>query len=322
MVAKISGGSAGSCQGLAEYLEKEQQGQWFDVRRDDLQASQVVQHIDANKRNLGQQDTKFYQVIISPSERELAHIGNDAEKLKAYTRDVMDGYAQNFGKGIKSEDLVWYAKIEYNRHYSHQDRPVQTGEVERGQPKAGHTMHVHVIVSRTENLDRFRESQQAGTLDRKNPLKLSPATNHRATAKGAVRGGFDRVGFKVATEQQFDRRFNYERPLQETFSYANTMAHGDQAQRLAARQALRQQEQASRQGQEARQQQRPQQPLTVMPTPEGTSTRQVKPVEPLTPIEARPTLDDAKKDLMRTLLEKIDETPQQSQRLRPGGLHL
>lgn len=324
MVAKISGGSVGSCKGLAEYLEKEQRGQWFGHDRDELQAPQVVQHIDANKRNLGQQDTKFYQIIISPSDRELTHMGADPEKLKAYTRDVMQGYAENFGKGIKSNDLVWYAKIEHSRHHSHQDRQVQTGQVERGQVKAGDNTHVHIIVSRTEDLARFKTSQQTGEINRKHPLKLSPATNHRDTSQGAVKGGFDRVGFKVATEQRFDQRFSYDRPLKETFTHANTLANGDQAQRLAARQAERQDEaqRLARQPEAARQQHRQQesQRQPVVSPDQSVKPRlpEPTPAEP-GPTERGPKLSDPQKELIRTLLEKIDEPSQRGQRLRPNG---
>ncbi|WP_461117763.1 DUF5712 family protein, partial [Spirosoma jeollabukense] len=71
MVAKISGGSGGSCRGLAEYLEKETQGQWFSHDQTQLPMPDVVASIDANKKNLGQQEEKYYQVILSPSQREL-----------------------------------------------------------------------------------------------------------------------------------------------------------------------------------------------------------------------------------------------------------
>lgn len=242
MVAKISGGSGGSCRGLAEYLEKEVKGEWFTHDQAQLNVFTVVASIDTNKKNLGQQEEKYYQVILSPSQRELTHIGSDKAKLEAYARSVMEGYAQNFGKGIESKDLVWYAKIEQGRSHSHQDRAVQVGEIAKGQAKEGPQTHVHIIVSRTENLTRYQERKQAGELDRKNPLKLSPATHHRNTSQGAVKGGFDRTAFKQAAEQAFDRQFSYDRPLTETFLYANVMDKGSNVERLAMRQAAQQQE--------------------------------------------------------------------------------
>ncbi|MFC5413157.1 DUF5712 family protein [Larkinella bovis] len=243
MVAKVSAGSGGSCRGLAEYLEKEQPGQWFDQTRQDLPVRPVIDDLDGNKRNLGKEEAKFYQVVFSPSQSELRHLGNDPSQLQAYTRSMMEAYAGHFGKGIESRDLVWYAKIEHTRHYNHKDRPVQLGDVPRGQAKAGDQMHVHVLVSRTENLARYQARKQSGEISRKNPLKLSPVTNHRGTQRGAVQGGFDRSAFKTLAEQVYDRQFGYQRPLTETFAYANTMAHGDKEDRVDLRHRARQQQQ-------------------------------------------------------------------------------
>ena len=241
MVAKVASSGKGSSAGLVNYLEKQERGNWFSEDKSGFVASEVTASLDDNKKNLGKEDDKFYQVVLCPSENELAHIGNDKEKLRDYTRAAMEQYAANFGKGVESKDLVWYAKIEQERTFSHRDRSVQQQEQNGGEKKEGPQTHVHIIVSRTENLDRFQERKQTGEIDRKNPLKLSPATNHRDTGKGAVKGGFDRVAFKEATERQFDQQFKYDRPLAETFRYANTMQKGDQAERLIMRQEARNQ---------------------------------------------------------------------------------
>ena len=238
MVVKVSGGSAGSCGGLVNYLEKQERGQWFSQERDGLRAGEVTPAIDGNKRNLGRDDEKFYQVIIGPSKEELKHIGDDPAKLREYTREVMNEYARNFGKGIEGKDLVWFAKIEKERTHTHSDRAVQTGEESKGRKKEGEQTHVHVIVSRTENLNQFKAQQQAGQMERKHPLKLSPATNHRATEKGAVKGGFDRTNFIRASEQQFDKQFSYERKQTETFDYSRNQQHGTQAERVAEKLAV------------------------------------------------------------------------------------
>jgi hypothetical protein len=238
MVVKVSGGSAGSCGGLVNYLEKQERGQWFSQKRDGMRAGEVTPIIDQNKRNLGRDDEKFYQLIIGPSREELKHIGDDPAKLRDYTREVMNEYARNFGKGIEGKDLVWFAKIEKERTHTHSDRAVQTGEELKGRKKEGEQTHVHVIVSRTENLSQFKAQQQAGQMERKHPLKLSPATNHRATEKGAVKGGFDRTNFIRASERQFDQKFSYERKPTETFEYSRTQQHGTQAERVAEKLAV------------------------------------------------------------------------------------
>jgi hypothetical protein len=253
MVAKVASSGKGSSAGLINYLEKQERGNWFSEDQNGLVASEVTASLDDNRKNLGRDDDKFYQVVLCPSENELVHIGNDKEKLREYTRSAMEQYAANFGKSIESKDLVWYAKIEQERTHSHRDRSVQQQEQNEGEKKEGPQTHVHIIVSRTENLERFQERKQAGEIDRKNPLKLSPATNHRDTDKGAVKGGFNRVAFKEAAEKQFDQQFNYDRSLTETFRYANTMQKGDQAERLAMRQEVRKESEIPKQIKEQRQ---------------------------------------------------------------------
>lgn len=227
MMTKIGAGGSGSCGGLVEYLEKEQVGLWFDQQREHLAGQQVLAGIDSNKRNLGREDAKYYQVILAPSQAELAHIGSDPAKLHAFTRATMEEYAANFGKGIESRDLVWFAKVEHSRSFDYTDRAVQLGEQPKGTAKTGDQTHIHVIVSRTENLSQYVEGKKSGLHERKNPYHLSPLTNHKATTKGPVVGGFERNGFSQRTEQSFDRAFGYERKLSESFRFLHCMKYGD-----------------------------------------------------------------------------------------------
>jgi hypothetical protein len=86
---------------------------------------------------------------------------NQAQALKEYIRQaLMPAYAANFNKGLGAEDILYFAKVQYERNR-------ETGQAD---------LHAHILVSRK---------------DISNKLKLSPATNHRGTQKGAVRGGFD-----------------------------------------------------------------------------------------------------------------------------------
>ncbi|MFD2574603.1 DUF5712 family protein [Spirosoma soli] len=252
MMTKIPSGGAGSCGGLVEYLEKEVAGLWFDRQQELLAGHQVVVEIDQNKKNLGRQDDKYYQLILAPSQAELAHIGSDPEKLQAFTRAAMEQYAQNFGKGIESKDLVWFAKVEHSRSYDHTDRIVQLGEQERGVPKAGDQTHIHVLVSRTENLKQYREGKENGQHERKNPYHLSPKTNHKATTKGPVVGGFERNAFSQRVEQTFDQEFGYERPLTQSFQFLHCMKYGDElAKEKMQRQALQEAQKRVQQPQDA-----------------------------------------------------------------------
>jgi hypothetical protein len=72
-------------------------------------------------------------------------------------------------------------------------------------------IHCHLIVSRK---------------DQSNKKKLSPLTNHKSTKKGVIKGGFDRTNLFQQAEVGFDKLFAYQRDLQETFLYCNTMKNG------------------------------------------------------------------------------------------------
>jgi hypothetical protein len=167
--------NAGSSVALVNYLQHEdlkrmQQGQapepFFNQDRDHIRSQEVIYQLDHNKAQLGKADAKFYAISVSPSEKELRHLGEtkagQSQALKDYIRqELMPAYAANFRKGLGASDILYYAKV-------HHERPRKTGRED---------MHAHIIVSRK---------------DMANKLKLSPATNHRGTQKGAVRGGFDR----------------------------------------------------------------------------------------------------------------------------------
>ena len=235
ITSSSTGSNAGSCGQLVEYLEKENNLKaehkaelWFNQGRDDLRAYEVRQGIDSNTAKLKQHEAKYYLVNISPSQKELAHLGNDPQKLKAYARGVMAEYAANFQKGLGPDDVKWYGKVEYNRGYKWTDEQVKQGLHQRGEPKAGHQMHVQIIVSRK---------------DMANQRLLSPLTNHRGQGKSAEHGHkfgqFNRVEFKQRCEQVFDTQLAYRRDLEESFRYQNTMSHGTTQEKAAMSLELR-----------------------------------------------------------------------------------
>jgi len=228
ITASSSGSNAGSCGQLVEYLEKEnnlkpeQKAElWFNQERDDLRPYEVRQGIDTNTAKLKQSEAKFYLVNISPSQKELQHIGNDPQKLKEYARGVMAEYAANFQKGLGPDDVKWYGKVEYNRGYKWTDLEVKHGLNQRGEAKAGNQMHVQIIVSRK---------------DSHNQRLLSPMTNHRGQGKseahGQKFGQFNRVAFKERSEVAFDTQMGYHRELEESFRYQNTMSNGTVQERV------------------------------------------------------------------------------------------
>ncbi|MDC1900546.1 mobilization protein BtgB, partial [Bacteroides uniformis] len=200
MNVKIQGGgngtyaNTGSCVAVTNYLQHEdlermKKGEevqpFFNQFRDYVSSREVTFKIDNNKAKLSQTDAKFYVITVSPSEKELRCMGRTpqerAEALQWYIRqDVMRNYAEGFGKGLRSDDVEYYAKIHFNRD----------GDSDSD-------MHAHIIVSRK---------------DRSNTKKLSPKTNHTGKKNcGNVKGGFDRTDFFRKCESSFDRRMGFDR---------------------------------------------------------------------------------------------------------------
>lgn len=207
--------NAGSSRKFANYLEHEdmkrmEQGIYtegfFNLADDNIYKSQVTKDIDSNIGQLLKTDAKFYAIHISPSEKELRAMGNteqeQAEAMKRYIREVViPEYAKNFNKGLSAEDIKFYGKIHFDRDRSNNEL----------------NMHCHLIVSRK---------------DQSNKKKLSPLTNHKNTQKGTVKGGFDRKNLFQQAEQGFDRLFNHNRQLIESFEYYNTMKNGSIPEQL------------------------------------------------------------------------------------------
>ena len=211
--------NAGSSRRLASYLEHEDMERiekgvytegFFNLTEENLYKSQVIKDINNNKAQLLKTDAKFYAIHVSPSKQELKVMGNteqeQAEAMKRYIREVViPEYAKNFNKGLSTEDIKFYGKIHFNR-----DRPDNENN-----------MHCHLIVSRK---------------DQSNKIKLSPLTNHKNTKKGTVKGGFDRTALFQNVEEGFDRLFNYDRQLPETFEYYNIMKNGSITDQLKMQQ--------------------------------------------------------------------------------------
>lgn len=224
------GNNKGSCKALVNYLCKENEGKpavdqehFFSHSNDNINRAHVINSIDSNISKLGKTDSKFFMVTLNFSEKEIRHLGNDPKKIRAYSREVMESYARNFNKGLRSADLVWYAKIEYKRSYKGFEKEVLNGSVKAGQLKPGLNTHVHLVISRK---------------DRTQKLKLSPMTNHRRSSSGVIKSGFDRVNFKVECERCFDQMFHYKREHGEFLIVANTLKNGTREQKTHVRQAI------------------------------------------------------------------------------------
>lgn len=206
------GDNKGSCAALATYLEHEDQERLEEgkdimpfLTPDGIEVTkgEVIDKIDRNHKHLGKDDYKFYSIIVSPSPEEIKAMGEtEAEQYESglkLMREISDNYAQSFNREeIKTaSDLILFWKFHFTRG--------DNGDLQ---------FHLHGIVS--------RNSVNMGGRN----LKLSPMTTHRATDKGPVKGGFDRKAFFRKSEKLFDKLFDYDRKVAETFDYNNAMAHG------------------------------------------------------------------------------------------------
>ncbi|NVM64192.1 hypothetical protein FHW88_002520 [Mucilaginibacter sp. SG538B] len=223
----------GSSAGLVNYLEKENRihqkqepEYWFNGQQIRIEPYQVMHSVDGNVAKLGKDDAKFFLVNISPSQKEIRFLKEQygeqgaKEQMKGFAVRVMDAYAKNFNRdGVHSnEDLLWFAKLENYRYYSQNDPEVKQGLKERGDRKEGEQMHVQVIVSRKDII---------------NKIKLSPMNTSRGrnAAHSKKMGQFDRVAFKQSGESLFDSMFGFDRQLKDTMAYANVQKNGELSQR-------------------------------------------------------------------------------------------
>ncbi len=175
--------NCGSCSKTVSYLGHEARAQsiFFNQDRNDVTADEVRDSIDSNAKGLRKQQEKFYSLVLSPSDAELRHIGNDPVKLQVYTRQAMDNYAQNAtlrdGSKLAPSELVWFATI-------HEQRTEKEGG-QKGATKSGLHQHVHVLISAQ---DRSQE--------------------HRINPKGR-KGRFTFKDWQVENGKTFQRMFGY-----------------------------------------------------------------------------------------------------------------
>jgi hypothetical protein len=225
----------GSSNGLVHYLDKENRADkekqpelWFNQERSNIASFDAMQALDNNVAKLMKTDAKFFLINISPSQKEIAFLKEKygeqgaKEHLKAYAIKIMDEYALNFKRpGINSaKDLLWFGKLENHRYYNQKDPEVKQGLKKRGERKSGEQVHIQVIVSRK---------------DITNKIKLSPMNKSRGrNAEHSQKiGQFDRSAFKQSGETVFDKQFDFDRGLDETFRYANAKKKGSLEERLA-----------------------------------------------------------------------------------------
>ena len=205
MVLKIGGGLSGDNKGSSKssisYLEKENKIRdktmrksetFFNQFSNEIAPTEAVKKLDSKKRGLKKTEAKFYNIIISPSQKELAELSD--EDLKDFAKKVMKNYASHFNREVDPNDLVWYAKLEHYRQekgFKEKKNPKQntTPGTKSGDFKPGDNRHLHILVRRKTEKNK----------------SLSPMANNRkqTTTKGAVNGktGFNRINFSAKAER-------------------------------------------------------------------------------------------------------------------------
>ena len=258
----------GSASDFVKYLEKENEGKspeeqefFFNQTENDIDAQRVITEIDANTAKLSKRDPKFYSIMVSPSQAELKHIGNDPEKLKQYTRELMKTYAVSFyrDKEVTVNDVLYFAKLERERTYSEKDKKVKENQAYAN--KILNLQHrIRAIKEGREQGDVAKLQEKIQTLEREAPHKqngkrivpgmakeghqshihiivsrkdvtnshsLSPGSKFRTsetTLNGEkVKQGFDRDQFYRTAEKTFDKQFGYRRNFVETYHARNLL---------------------------------------------------------------------------------------------------
>lgn len=217
----------GTCMLLVRYLSKEggkargYYDDFFSHSLDFVLGEEVQKKIDNNHRSLKTKDDKFYMLSINPSHREAQHLIKEVTgrenvnefdeltteekeaviaELKNYARTCMDEYALNFYRDkIKGgEDLVYFGRVETERHYKGDAPEVKRGEAVSGDKKPGLNLHVHIVVSR---------------MDKSQTVSLSPLTRSRGNRQvldgKEVVVGFNRSEWAERCATRFNDIYHY-----------------------------------------------------------------------------------------------------------------
>lgn len=176
---------------FVSYLEKENEDKsledqelFFNQYGEDIVPEEVIRDIDQNTAKLKKVEPKFYSITINPSQRELRQLQNPSQDLKAYTRAIMQDYANAFnreieGRPITVNDVKYYAKIEHQRTYKGTDR-----EIRKNQPYATKILQLKQDIRKIEqgtiqgNIES--KQQQTNNLEQQAP--------HRQNGKRIVQG--------------------------------------------------------------------------------------------------------------------------------------
>lgn len=246
-------------------IEKYEKEGFFNHDKENILSGEAIKLIDDNSKGLEKKDSKYFMLTINPSQKELRHIVNGVlethrnikdiselteteykaykEKLKDYTKEVMDIYAKQFdrevnGRKITGKDLVYVAKLEEQRHYTFEEKISKENrknlrEIKKlmNENKRGNHKKIEDLKEKLHR-DSKGEVIKAGDkkerlqthihivvsrYDKEKQTKMSPLANSRGYSKEHqvggrnVKVGFSRLEFSLNCEQKFDQKFNYQR---------------------------------------------------------------------------------------------------------------
>lgn len=263
---KLGNTSSKSVADYVEYLEKENKELlkdhpefFFSHDQEHISSKEVIHEIDTNTFNLKAKEPRYYSLTVNPSQRELRHIGNDPEKLRDYVRSLMKDYVSCFnreinGRPVQTSDILYFAKIEYNRTYKWTDKEIRENapyskqisklrndirKVDRGEVKGS----INELKREIQRLKREAPHRLEGKMieqgmkkpgsqthvhliisrkDRTNSVSLSPGSKYKAseiTWHGRlIKRGFHRDLFFQKAEERFDKKFGYKRNYAEAYS--------------------------------------------------------------------------------------------------------
>ena len=224
-------GNAGSCKQYINYLDKENEGksitgqEYFFNDKSDFIAGQKAQDLIDNspKQGIRGKDAKYFEVIMSFDSTELN--GKSDQDIKDFVKESFPKiYAESVkGKIVDPNQLIWIAKLEQERKYKSTNPETKTGKKKKGELKEGDQRHLHIIIARK-------------TSD--NEMSISPLSSYKEGSNGVIKSGFERNHLRQAYETAFDKKFNYDRPLEKSFKYQNTMKHGTVEEKREMQQLL------------------------------------------------------------------------------------
>lgn len=205
--------SRGVHKGLAgqiSYLEKENLGKppqeqehFFNQYQEKIPSQKVLMDLANIKMQTYYKHGRplFYNLIISPSQHELAHIQNQTGLFKQYVKEVMKHYAAAFhreraGRPISVNDIKYYAKIEHNRYFTSKDPQVRenTPYLKR------------MDVLRKEIREMENTNGQASLQPLKKELEHLQATIPHKLGDQPIKAGLQKPGFQTHAHVILSRR--------------------------------------------------------------------------------------------------------------------